>query len=312
MASNVRDIDVSAISELVRIKREEDVLRDRMTRMDASREKVSAVVFARVRSDYESRSAALEAESRPLKERARLEYAKLKAARGEAERLVEESALEKEELEFRKDLGEYADGDFQPRMAECENRLATRRSELDEIEMLRSQFVAAFRSEHELETPGDHPPVEEPPSAAARGEETLAQPLGRIPAPDLGGPSVSETFVAPLPGATAPLPTSGDSGSTVVLSLPRLVLLTGDEPGEEYPLRPGTTSIGRSPKNHIRLPHSEVSRHHADVTGGAEGFRIIDGGSDNGLFVNGDRVMEHLLADGDVIQIGMQKLVFRA
>jgi hypothetical protein len=35
MASNVRDIDVSAISELVRIKREEDVLRDRMTRMDA-------------------------------------------------------------------------------------------------------------------------------------------------------------------------------------------------------------------------------------------------------------------------------------
>lgn len=290
MSSNAHEVDVSAISELVRIKREEDVLRDRMARMDTAREKVSAIVFARVRSDYESRQAALESESRPLKERARLEYAKLKAARGEAERLVEESALEKEELEFRKELGEYADGDFQPRMAECEARLAERRSKLDEIEMLRAQFVSAFRSEHELESPGEHPSPGRPASRMTR----------------------EETMVAPPSNVTVPLAVSEDAGSTVVLSLPRLVLLSGDELGEEYPLRPGVTSIGRSPKNQIRLPQSEVSRHHADVMAGAEGYRIVDGGSDNGLFVNGNRVAEHLLADGDVVQIGTQKLVFRS
>ncbi len=287
MPGNARNIDVSSISELVRIRREEDVLRDRMARMDASREKVSAVVFARVRSDYESRRAALESESGPLKERARLEYAKLKAARGEAQRLVEESSLEKEELEFRKELGEYPEEEVLPRMAECERRLAERRSELDEIEMLRAQFVGAFRSEHELESSGETPDAR---TIASRGEETL---------------------VAAGSGATFPVPTSDEAGSTVVLSFPRLVLLSGDAPPEEFPLRPGVTSIGRSPKNQIRLPQSEVSRHHADVIAGIEGYRIIDGGSDNGLFVNGTRVTEHMLADGDVIQIGTQKLVFR-
>ena len=41
------------------------------------------------------------------------------------------------------------------------------------------------------------------------------------------------------------------------------------------------------------------------------GFKIADRGSPNGLFVNGARVKEHVLSDGDVIQVGRRKLIFR-
>ncbi|HMF09872.1 MAG TPA: FHA domain-containing protein, partial [Thermoanaerobaculia bacterium] len=58
-------------------------------------------------------------------------------------------------------------------------------------------------------------------------------------------------------------------------------------------------------------PFAEVSRHHANVVFTADGYRIVDLNSGNGILVNGKRVTDWLLNDGDVIQIGMEKLTFR-
>ena len=351
MRDELQQIDISAIADLVRIKREEEVLRERLARMDAARAQVSPVVYARVRSDYESRKTALEDESQPLKERARREYVKLKAIRGQVERLVEESSLEKEEIEFRRELGEYTDADFQTRISECEKRLAERRSELDEIEMLRAQFIGAFHAEHELEIASSTGEVSSE-DAAAEGP-VAAGAAASVPASSATAPlatgaalaggaaaasaafSGAETVVGPRPaeqpgdatraappGAAGgggegpsgpPAKTAGSAaGVTVALTMPRIVQMVDNKAAEEHLLKPGVTSIGRSPRSHIRLPQSEVSRHHADIVLGADGYRVMDAGSDNGIFVNGQRVSEQVLADGDVIQIGMQRLVFRA
>ena len=96
-----------------------------------------------------------------------------------------------------------------------------------------------------------------------------------------------------------------------MLPMPRIVSLIDNEPAEQHALKPGITSIGRSPKNQIRLPQAAVSRHHANIILNTEGYRIVDLGSDNGIFVNGQRVKEHQLADGDIIQIGTQKLMYK-
>ena len=313
MRDELQQIDISPIADLVRIKREEETLRERLQKMEASRGKVSPVVYARVHSDYEAKQAALDAESTPLKQRARVEYVKLKAVRGEVERLVEESALEKEELEFRNELGEYADAEFATRLSDCEKRLAERRSELDEIEMLRAQFIGAFHSEHELESGSQGSEAADATVRSADTPHPYAAPSpATMPLSSAVAAAADATVVAPGRTPPAGSPAASEAGSTVAVPMPRVVLLVDNKPADEYVLKPGVTTIGRSPRSQIRLPQGEVSRHHADIVVGNEGYRVMDAGSDNGIFVNGQRVTEHLLADGDILQVGTQRLLFKA
>jgi hypothetical protein len=68
--------------------------------------------------------------------------------------------------------------------------------------------------------------------------------------------------------------------------------------------------VGRSRKCDLRLPGSDASRRHAEITGGPNGFTLTDLGSTNGTYVNGDRVREHLLQPGDQIEIGASLITF--
>ena len=53
-----------------------------------------------------------------------------------------------------------------------------------------------------------------------------------------------------------------------------------------------------------------VSRHHAELRHGAEGWSIRDAGSLNGTYVNRRRVEDHQLSGGDEIQIGKFRFIF--
>jgi len=310
-------IDVSAIAELVRIKGEEQVLNDRLSRMEAFREKVSAVVYARVRSDYQSRLAGLAVQSRPLKDRARQEYAKLWALSVEVNRVADEAKLEKEELEFRRELGEFQPDEFKKRLARCEKYLDGRQQELAEIEQLRKQFLQAVHDEAEIEGPTPAPASGPAASTAASGPPPAEErPIETVPPP---APSLSEadvTMIAPTPKSKgdvtleAGVPIS-PGAPTARLAASRIIVFDEDRPAGEHMLQRGTTSIGRSPKSGIVLPAGEIARHHADIVFVENGYRILDSGSGSGILVNGKRVKERLLHDGDLIQIGMQKLLFK-
>ncbi len=54
-----------------------------------------------------------------------------------------------------------------------------------------------------------------------------------------------------------------------------------------------------------------VSRRHALISVTPRGFMIQDLDSQNGTFVNGTRIAERALADGDRIEVGAAILVFR-
>ncbi|MGH9364557.1 MAG: FHA domain-containing protein [Thermoanaerobaculia bacterium] len=289
MVEELGQIDLSAIADLVRIKAEEEVLRERLGKMESAKEKVSAVVYNRVHADYQTRQAALDVESRPLKERARREYQKLLGLRREVERSVEEASLEKEELEFRRDLGEFPGDQFKQKLKECEMKLAQRRLELEDTDKIKEQFLGAFHSAEELAAARE-------PSAAALWE----------------GDTVVGEGTPWTPAQSTPAPPVTSSGATVVMTMPRLVHITDGKPAEEYLLKPGATAIGRSPKSQIHLSQSAVSRHHADIVFGPEGYKVVDMGSPNGVIVNGQRVRERVLADGDVIVVGLEKLVYKA
>ena len=82
-----------------------------------------------------------------------------------------------------------------------------------------------------------------------------------------------------------------------------------DVGGVRYPVPDAGLTIGRSADNDFHLADSVVSRHHAriDTQGGA--FTLVDLDSANGTFVNGQRIREQPLRDGDEIRIGQTQVV---
>jgi pSer/pThr/pTyr-binding forkhead associated (FHA) protein/uncharacterized RDD family membrane protein YckC len=79
----------------------------------------------------------------------------------------------------------------------------------------------------------------------------------------------------------------------------------------EIVLAGSTLSIGRDPGNDLVLPDAMVSRRHAVVQMRGTQFFLRDCNSSNGSLVNGDRVTERGLKDGDLVAIGATRLLFR-
>ncbi|MGE5235542.1 MAG: hypothetical protein ACM3O7_04225, partial [Acidobacteriota bacterium] len=71
MLEELQHIDTSAIDELKAIKQEQEVLQQRLAKMDDKKGAVSQAVYDRVKSDYQTRHRKLEERARPLKDNAR-------------------------------------------------------------------------------------------------------------------------------------------------------------------------------------------------------------------------------------------------
>ncbi len=90
------------------------------------------------------------------------------------------------------------------------------------------------------------------------------------------------------------------------------------EEGEELttvPLTREWTRIGRSLAADVRFDDPTVSRRHALVVRQADGVRVLDDRSLNGVFVNGERIDrsgigQQVLQDGDEILVGRYRLRF--
>jgi pSer/pThr/pTyr-binding forkhead associated (FHA) protein len=91
-----------------------------------------------------------------------------------------------------------------------------------------------------------------------------------------------------------------------------LVVHRGPGEGQEHFLdqAKGVLRIGRTQDADIFLDDVTVSRHHAELRHGAEGWSIRDVGSLNGTYVNRVRVEDQHLDGGDEVQIGKFRFVF--
>jgi signal transduction histidine kinase len=90
-----------------------------------------------------------------------------------------------------------------------------------------------------------------------------------------------------------------------------LFVLQGREKGRRYDLLSLPLTVGRDRTSRVQLPDSEVSRRHAEIRNDDLGYLLVDLGSSNGSFVNGERVTsERRLATGDRVQIGRTLLLF--
>jgi serine phosphatase RsbU (regulator of sigma subunit)/DNA-binding response OmpR family regulator len=89
-------------------------------------------------------------------------------------------------------------------------------------------------------------------------------------------------------------------------SLPKGRFFYLDETGEErwVSVTPPRFTIGRSSRNHLVLDHGSISRSHAEVVTQGDGYLLRDLDSKLGTCVNGARIKEAVLANGDEVQFG--------
>lgn len=86
-----------------------------------------------------------------------------------------------------------------------------------------------------------------------------------------------------------------------------LRVVRGTDRGIEVPLRFGTSTVGRTQGNDVRLSDPEVSGKHARITVG-ERVEILDNNSSNGVLVGGHRVSRAVLGPGDIAQLGSTEI----
>ena len=112
---------------------------------------------------------------------------------------------------------------------------------------------------------------------------------------------------AAIPGAApAPMPVSAAGRPA-----PVACQLTDKASGKTWRIACDSTVIGRDEAHaDLVLGDSNVSRRHAELTRNATGWHIADLGSTNGTRVNGMRVSEQDLANGDTITMGLVTLMF--
>ncbi|HKI36442.1 MAG TPA: GGDEF domain-containing protein [Gemmataceae bacterium] len=79
---------------------------------------------------------------------------------------------------------------------------------------------------------------------------------------------------------------------------------TGPGMGSRYPLGDTPLVIGRGNESDIRINDNSVSRRHARIQPGADGYYAIDLQSTNGTFVNDTPASMYKLNDGDYLRVG--------
>lgn len=91
-----------------------------------------------------------------------------------------------------------------------------------------------------------------------------------------------------------------------------MLVLSGTRLGHRLVLGDTAVDIGRGSNAGLILDADSVSRKHARIERFGGGHKIVDQGSTNGTYVNGIRVKEHILKDGDRIGIGKALLKYIA
>lgn len=111
-----------------------------------------------------------------------------------------------------------------------------------------------------------------------------------------------------------------EAGHTMVLDReallrdrPRAPKASLEQPdGPALSLGPDPVIIGRDPQNDLVLDDRRVSRKHAEIRLRLGRYTLYDLQSTNGTYVNGRRVAEKVLEDGDKISVGGLELMFHA
>jgi pSer/pThr/pTyr-binding forkhead associated (FHA) protein len=175
----------------------------------------------------------------------------------------------------------------------------------------------AAGAEAAAEAPIEPPPVEPPPAAIP----DVAATMIAAPPIEMSGMDREPTTLMPAwsppPAAAAPVAEtmaipSARQPATGVAAGPQaeLTIESGPDAGHSHRAGDHALRLGRSPDNDIILRDPATSGHHARFERRGDQFWLVDLGSTNGTFVNGESIQEKQLNHGDRVTLGQNSVHF--
>ncbi|MBL8922378.1 MAG: FHA domain-containing protein [Myxococcaceae bacterium] len=181
-----------------------------------------------------------------------------------------------------------------------------------------SPFAAADAADEdeddadEDEAAGDEG-VDDEGDEAAGGEE----PAAATEAASDRAPPAEEPAAAERPAEPRPEPAAGDDDvpaepaeRTAIVRPSGRKIWVQRQSGEVVELAGLRFTVGRDPRCEIVIASPRVSREHAAILVDEETVLVTDLNSSNGTFFNGERIMKHVVSDGDVVQFGNENVTF--
>ena len=98
----------------------------------------------------------------------------------------------------------------------------------------------------------------------------------------------------------------------LITSMPKLHILSGVLEGKTFDLVEERVTCGRALDNMIRLEDGTVSHHHAMLVLDGSDYKLRDLNSTNGTRVNGMRIVETKLHNGDQVRMGSVEMRFES
>lgn len=144
-----------------------------------------------------------------------------------------------------------------------------------------------------------------PPPLHTSGEDREATTLMPVwqPPPAPAVPAVAETMAMPSTRPPVDAPAGGGVQATLTIE-------SGPDAGHSHPTGDHALRLGRSPDNDVILRDPATSGHHARLERRGDQFWLVDLGSTNGTFVNGESIQEKQLNHGDRLTIGQNSIHF--
>lgn len=316
--SSLDAIDLSAIESLKKLKLEQDVLDERLKAMEDLKGEVANAVYLRVRDDYQKRQTSLDDQSRPLKQAARDQYARLRTLLERFEADHEAVKLDQQELELRHKLGEFDDKEFARRIKAIESAVKDKAEARARALELKARFLEAFHAESELESDAATPVPKGKLDSAATQQFSALTPADLAVAeartsevPKVGGNEPpGRTQIMPVIDIPDSMPAA--AGAATQIFRPARLIPQNPEAGKQtYPLTLKPITLGAAAGCDVRIGGPGVDAKHAQISATMSGFTIVDMNTKHGTRVNAEKVRERTLRHDDVIQIGAARYVFR-
>lgn len=93
-----------------------------------------------------------------------------------------------------------------------------------------------------------------------------------------------------------------------------LTVIVKDEELGKFDITPTPIIVGRDPRSDVVIKSETVSKSHLKIIPKGDQFFIVDLGSTNGTYVNGEKITETLVTPDDMVQLGKRgnvKLIFK-
>ena len=304
-------------------------LQERLDKISESKHTLSPVVFERVANDYKKKRT--QAEERLLSFKAELdrELQMLEVTQLKLSQQLDEHRHSLEEIEFRNTLGEFSATEYKSKSKQEKDKLQKLEALLAAVKKNIAQYQAVFAGTEQLfaEQLGSEIPEFSNSVTVGRERDTISS-LDKLsistshnddePLTDDSGYIVEEPQKKNYFSASddEKTPHFNDELKTEInrpnnaASAAKLVAITGKDSGSSYKLK-DVTSLGRADNNTIHLHDSKASRQHSKIQRKGKEYVITDLNSSNGTYVNGERIEEYVLANGDEVQIGDSVLQFQ-